>query len=261
MCVDCLSKFAWCVPLKNKTGPSVKEALGEIFLKSGRIPRKFQSDRGKEYENKHVRQLFGQFNIKAFSVTSSVKASMAERFVRTIKERIWRHFTKTGLKKWIDVLGDLVHSYNHSRHRTIGRCPADVNKMNETQVWQYVYGKDSQITAKPPKFHEGDAVRISKTSQVFKKGYTGCWSSEVFSVHGRVPERVPHMYFLKDSGGEILKGAFYENELQKIIPQKAVAVYEKILKTRGLKPNREYLVKWKGKSVASSSWVHEQNFV
>ena len=258
--VDCLSKYAWCVPLKNKTGKAVRDALVNIFRMSGRVPRKIQSDCGKEYWNKHVHELLNQFKITPFSVTSSVKACIAERFVRTLKERIWRHFTYSGSKVWINVLDDLVYAYNHSRHRTIGRCPADVNKNNETEVWRYMYAKDERIS-RPPKFNDGDAVRIAKTSIVFKKGYAGGWSSEVFSIQSRVPDRIPFMYILKDSDNEIIKGAFYEHELQKIIPQQEVAVYEKVLRTKGSKPNRKFLVKWENKPIAAASWVHEKNFI
>ena len=52
VCVDCLSKFAWCVPLKTKNGPAVRDALVSTFKSSGRVPRKFQTNQGKEYYNK-----------------------------------------------------------------------------------------------------------------------------------------------------------------------------------------------------------------
>ena len=194
-------------------------------------------------------------------MASSVKASMAERLIRTLKERIWRHFCHTGKKRWVDVLDDIVYSYNHTRHRTIGRCPADVNKSNETIVWQYVYGTENDKVARPPKLVAGDAVRVTKGSRAFKKGYTGNWSSEIFCVHSRVHNRTPFMYILKDGDDEILKGAFYENELQKVIPQKDLAVFEKVLKTKGTKPNRFFLVKWKGKPMATASWVHEKSIL
>ena len=69
------------------------------------------------------------------------------------------------------------------------------------------------------------------------------------------------MYTLKDSDGDVVKGAFYEHELQKITLKPQVSIFEKILKTRGTKPNRQYLMKWQNKPLSMASWVHEKNIV
>ena len=79
-----------------------------------------------------------------------------------------------------------MSSYNHSRHRGIGMKPADVNRENESVVWQRLYGDK---TSKPIKykFKVGDEVRICKARRTFKKGYLPSWAELVFTVTKRVP--------------------------------------------------------------------------
>ena len=140
---------------------------------------------------------------------------MAERFVRTIKSKLWRHFTITGTKRWIGILDDAVYAYNHSKHRTIGMCPNDVNKLNEMEVWNRIYGNTAN-SLKKPKFNLGDNVRITKSNLIFRKAYAGGWSNEIFTIIDRVRERYPYMYIIRDSDNEIVKGAFYEHEMQMV---------------------------------------------
>ena len=101
-----------------------------------------------------------------------------------------------------DILQKLVKSYNHSRHRSIGMRPVDVNKKNENVAWQNLYGNES---SKPVrfKFNIGDKVRTSKTRRTFKKGYVPNWTEEVFTVSKRVPRRPP-VYKIANYDGEEL---------------------------------------------------------
>ena len=90
--IDVLSKYAWVQPLKNKTGPSVVEAL-ETIVDEGRKPVRLQTDKGKEFYNKTVQDWFKEQGIQHFSTEGDAKASVVERFNRTIKQRLYRYFT------------------------------------------------------------------------------------------------------------------------------------------------------------------------
>ena len=117
--INCFTKYAYCIPLKNKTAQSVYNALEPIICKN-RHMRFFQTDGGKEYFNKHVKDLLDKYNIKPYSVFSDKKASIAERFNRTIKSKIYRSLTERGSKNWVNNLQNIVDDYNNTAHSTIG---------------------------------------------------------------------------------------------------------------------------------------------
>ena len=86
-----------------------------------------------------------QYNIHFFTANTDTKASIAERFIRALKQRIYRYFTANNTTRYIDVLQDLVFAYNHSYHRSIQEIPANVTRENEYRVRQTLYGEESQI--------------------------------------------------------------------------------------------------------------------
>ena len=99
-CIDVFSKFAWVVPLNTKTGISVERALTGIFEK-GRVPTKIHTDEGKEFLNKNVKGLLEKYNIELFVLNSEMKASVVERFNRTLKEKMYRYFTAKETYRYI----------------------------------------------------------------------------------------------------------------------------------------------------------------
>ena len=171
---------------------------------------------------------------------------------------MWKYFTAKNTLKYVDILQKLVKSYNHSRHRSIGMRPVDVNKDNESVVWERLYGKESDKPIRF-KFNVGDQVRISKTRRTFKKGYLASWTEGVFTITKRILRRPP-VYKIADYEGEELEGTFYEQELQKV--RKTDDDYyrvEKILKTRMRNKRKEYFVKFLGYPEKFSSWLPAEN--
>ena len=228
VCIDVFSKYAWVVPLKNKTGPSLVEAL-KIILTSGRKPEKIIT----EFFNKHFKALLKDEDIELYNTYNETKASIVERLIRTLKTRMWRYFTAKKTMRYIDILPDLVYSYNHTVHRSIKMRPTDVTVDNEKQMWHTLYDDDDDDEEHVKyKFKIGDQVRISKIKRTFEKGYLPNFSKEIFTISKQVP-CYPPVYKLKDYDGEELKGTFYEKELQKVIKPDSVYEVEKILKKRG----------------------------
>ena len=107
-CIDVFSKYAWVIPLKNKTGVSVVEAFKIIFQE--RLPKRLHTDRGTEFLNKLSEKFLKDNNVKLYYVESELKASVVERFNRTLKEKMWRFFTFLEEKNYIDVLSKFVHA-------------------------------------------------------------------------------------------------------------------------------------------------------
>lgn len=109
--IDNVSKFAWAIPLKNKSGSELTSALSKLF-KNGRIPKNIHVDRGTEFYNAKVKQLLKTHNINLYSTYSEKKASICERFNRTLKTKMWKKFSFNGNYKWYDMLPGLISDYN-----------------------------------------------------------------------------------------------------------------------------------------------------
>lgn len=256
--IDIFSRYAWAKPLKRKTAPETAKVLAEIYSKSGRIPKLLQTDAGKEFENKPVRDYLSSIEVEQFSLASPMKAALVERFNRTLKEKMWRIFTKQGSHKWLDILPKLLFSYNNSPHRSLkGRTPAEVTKANESTIWLQQYGKLQKATKKKPKFAIGDRVRISKAKSIFDKGYLPNWTEEEFFVNAINTKYSPVMYELRDHNNEVIRGKFYSAELQHVINKNNSFRIDRIVRTRGQGSEKEALVKWKG--YKDPEWIPHKN--
>ena len=154
--------------MKNKSGLCVKEAFESIWRE--KIPLYLQSDKGTEFKNTLFHGQLAEYEIKFYtSENDDIKAAIVERFNRTLKTRMYRFFTYSKSYRYVDVLLDLVHSYNHTYHCSIGMSPTSVNLKNERLVRQKLFHKHPE---KPKwRFDIGQRMRISKRKQVFEKGY------------------------------------------------------------------------------------------
>ena len=253
VCIDVFSKYLWVIPLKTKTGPALVTAFKKI-LESGRKPEKIQTDQGTEFFNKHFKALMKKEEIQLYNTYNETKASVVERVIRTLKTRMWRYFTAKKTMRNIEVLQDLVDSYNKSKHRSIQKKPMNVTQKNEREVWHALYGEREKEGPVNYKFEVGDQVRISKMKRTFEKGYLPNFSKEIFTVSQQIP-RHPPVYKLKDYDQEELSGTFYNEELQKVIKEDDVYEVEKVLKTRGKGKTKEVFVKWLGYPTKFNSWI------
>ena len=243
--VDSLSKYAWVLPLLDKRPYTVSVALSKLYSKNKRVPKTVRSDRGTEFMGLQTQNLFKKLGIKHYTADNRTKAAISERFIRTLKEKIWRHFTATGRHKYVDVLQSLVKGYNHSVHRTIGMAPADVTVYNGDLVWQKLYGHllEKKSPNKRDALKVGQKVLIAKETGIYKKGYQGGWSSETFEIRGvREGYAGVYRYLLRDLSGENVLGTFKREELQPVRNNKRVLhKVDRRKKSEGKIP-----VKWRG---------------
>ena len=135
------------------------------------------------------------------------KSVVADRFIRTLKNKLYKYMTATGKNVYYDVLDDTVNEYNNTRHSTIKIKPKDVGYNNKRVYIDVHNEKDSR-------FKVGDRVRISKFKNILAKGYTPNWSNEIF-IFDKTNDTVPYTYNLKDLNDEEIIGSFYDRELQK----------------------------------------------
>ena len=142
-----------------------------------------------------------------YSTFNEGKSVVAERFIRTLKNRLYKHMTATGKNVYYDVLDDVVNEYNNTKHNTIKMKPKDVKIDNKIV---YIDEHNEKIA----RYNVGDRVRISKLKNIFAKGYTANWSREIF-IANKINDTVPYKYNLKDLNYEEIIGSFYDRELQK----------------------------------------------
>ena len=185
--IDLFSKYAWVIPLKDVKGTSIVNAFQKIISKE-RKPNKIWVDQGSEFYNQSFKDFLKINNIEMYSTFNEGKSVAPERFIRTLKNKIFKHMTAISKNVYFDVLDDIVNKYNNTVHRTIKVKPIDVTNDSFAE-----YNEDSN--KKSPKFKVGDHVRISKYKNIFAKGYVPNWSEEIF-IDSKIKNTVPWTYVI-----------------------------------------------------------------
>ena len=127
MCViDVFNKYAWVVPLKVKKGVSIVDAFQNILDDSNKKPNKIRVDKGSKFCNNSFKKWLKDNDIEMCSIHNEGKPVIAERFIRTLKTKIYKYMTSVSKNVYIDKLDDIVSEYNNSYHRTIKMKPVDV---------------------------------------------------------------------------------------------------------------------------------------
>ena len=243
VCIDVLSRFAFVQPLKNKTAESVAHGFETIVKRTKRRCWILTTDRGKEFSGSAFQDMLARNDIQHHYATSpDVKCAIVERYIRTLKSRIWRYFTRTKTLNYIKPLQKIVAAINNSTHRTIGMAPSAVSKKNEKEVWSRLYGQKL-----PPQrfvYKAGDHVRITKEKHKLSKGYQPNFTLEEFVITKVLENRIPHSYRLCDLQGEDVEGVFYREELVRVSKRSKRALnVEEILKSELRKKQLWHLVR------------------
>ena len=158
--IDIFSKYAWVIPLKDKKGISIVNAFKQTLKESNSKPNKIWVDKGSEFYNSSFKKLLKDNDIKMYSTNNEGKSVIAERFIRTLKNKIYKYMTSISKNVYIDKLDDIVKKYNNTYHTSIKMKPVDVK--NNTHI-----GFKNNVNDKNPKFKVGDHVRISKYKNIF----------------------------------------------------------------------------------------------
>ena len=155
MCaIDIFSQYASVVLLKNKRGISIVNPFQKL-ISQGRKPNKIWVDQGSEFCNNSFKNLLKINNIEIYSTYNEGKSIVAERFIRTFKNKIFKHVTTIWKNIYFDVLDDIVNKDDNAVHRSIQMKPIDITCDSYPE-----YNEDSN--KKDPEFKVGDHVRISK---------------------------------------------------------------------------------------------------
>ena len=185
--IDLFSKYAWVLPIKDKKGTSIVNAFKKI-ISEGRKPNKIWFDQGIESYNNSFKDFLKINNIEIYSTHNEGKSVVAERFIRTLKNKIFKCITAISKNVYFDVLDDIVDKYNNTVYRSIKMEPTDIEDNTYIDFKKEVNDKD-------PKFKVGDHVKISTYKNIFAKEYMTNWSEKVFLV-SKIKNTVPWAYVI-----------------------------------------------------------------
>ena len=205
--IDNHTKYAWAIPLKDKSGRSTTNAFKSLIEKARRKPDKIWSDRGKEFYNKIFLNFLKEQNIHIYSTNSDLKAVFVERFNRTLLDLIQKPMYIEGKACWLNHLDAAMEKYNNRVHGTTKMTPIEM-VTNTNKIINIKINKNEKI----PKFQVGDYVRVPDKRNLYSKGYTTNWNRELFKIHKINPTN-PGTYSLVDENNEQIEGKYYEQEL------------------------------------------------
>jgi hypothetical protein len=213
--------------------------------------------------NKKVQEWLRSQRVYFFPLNPPQKGAMVERFHRTLWGLINRYQRLNNTERFVHVLDDLLHNYNHKKHSTIKMAPVDVTEENQDEVYARVRAKGDKIKVKPPKLADGDYVRITRERGRFEKETTARYTLEIFKVK-RILWTEPITYKLEDLLGEEIAGSFYAEEVIKTkMPEvfKIRDVLDERWTGRGRNRRKELLVSWVGWPATHNSWIAETDVV
>ena len=217
--IDNHTKYAWAIPLKDKSGKSTTTALKSLIEKEKRKPHKIWSDRGKEFYNTTFLHYLKEQNIQIYSTNSDLKAVFVERFNRTLLDLIKEPMYIEGKGNWLNHLDAALDKYNNRVHGTTKMTPFEMsfNTLIRAASPNLIPKNDNNNhNNKLPKFQVGDFVRVPDKRNIYSKGYTTNWNRELFKIHS-INKTNPVTYTLNDENGEIIQGKYYEQELLRSI--------------------------------------------
>ena len=148
-----------------------------------------------EFYNHVFKGCLSNNDIIMYSTFNEGKSVVIERFIRTLKNKLYKHMKVAGKNVYYNVLDDVVNEYNNTKHNTFKMKPKDVGDDNNR-----VYIKEHN--KKSARFHVRDRVRISKFKNIFAKGYTPNWSNEIFIIN-KINDTVSYTYNLKDLNSDL----------------------------------------------------------
>ena len=124
--IDIYRKYAWVIPLKDKKGIMITNPFQKILDESNRKPNKICVDKGSEFYNRTMKSCLEKNDIEMYSMHNEGKSFIAERFIRTFKNKIYKYMTSISKNVYINKLDNIVKKYNNTYHSEIKMKPVDV---------------------------------------------------------------------------------------------------------------------------------------
>lgn len=212
--IDGFTKEAFVEKLKKKTTKETADAFERILKRAKKAPKDLYSDMGLEYTGSSFQKLMKKHKINHYTSKTKRKSFQAERFIRTLKSSIFKHFTQSKGKRWVDVLDDIVKAYNNTKHTTTLFKPSEIREKDWGQVFLNLHKRLRLKKDPAPKYKVGDRVRLAKNRVAFQKGYVQSFGPDVLRIKSIVPFSHPvPTYKLETLDGFPVSSSFVANEI------------------------------------------------
>lgn len=271
--IDSATRFAWCLPLKNKSASVVCEKFEEFLSSLDSKPKRVHSDLGSEFLSAQFQDILKKNAIKQSFPQTSIHAPTVERFIRTLKNLIFKLMQSKKTNKYITELPDIMNIYNrrvHSSLKTLSPLEAE-KKENRSKLIAALmenYEKNfirSKKKASNTSISVGSSVRILKDKTPFQKGYRGQYSEETFVVAEKKENLHLPLFVLRKKGedgavGETLKYKFYEDELQSVEADfcKSDVPKHEVVERRTRRGIKESFVRWTNFRKKYDGWIPDR---
>lgn len=255
--IDVFSKLAFAEPIKTKSAPDMVRALTKLFAIYR--PINLQTDEGTEFTNASVRRLLRDMKVHWFPAKNEqIKCAIVERFQRTLMTKVTKYMTSQGTHTFVGVLPKFMTSYNNAFHRSIKMTPLEATTAPVNVVFKNLYGFPDERTMlrklkARPKLNKGDHVRIPTQKDRFTKGYAQNFTDQVYFVDQPIPSTHRPVYRLKSHSGDIIKGNFYPEEVQRVVSNSTYRV--NVLAERRRGRGKQYLVHYVDYPDTEDEWI------
>ena len=202
-------------------------------------------DKGSEFISKKYQSFIKSLNTKLHY--TNCKASIAERAILTLKQRIYKFFAETDDLSYLKRLPDFVNGYNNHFHRFLQMSPLQAEQVeNRHRVLQRHLKQEAELRSKKqfPRYKVGDKVRLARIKNRMTRGYDNTFNYEVFQI-SRIDTKlpIPRYYIVQPDTGENIEGCFYGNELVVVRQVRYKVIVHKKRTRKGVK---EVYIGWKG---------------
>jgi len=264
--IDVFTKKIWLYPLQDKKGVTMRATLSRWLNELRSKPKVFQTDAGTEFFNRNVGDLFAGYGIEQRVARGTSKASIAERANKSIQILIYKYLTDKETLRYIDVLPQLVKTYNRRGHRTLDMMPpfeADKPR-NEERVRGIHVLRYQSVPKKKARFKLGDTVRIKTQAKSGVSSNRRAYAEQFFGEYYRIMRinrtmPVPLYYLKSMDSGNMLDQSFYGEDLTRV--RGDIFKIENVIpnRIRGRGRNRQILVKFK--YFTNPEWIFERDII
>jgi hypothetical protein len=255
--IDVFSKRAMVQPIKNKEGTTVAKAMKNLL--EGEEVKFLNTDRGQEFKSKAFQEVLINKGIRHFFAGGSGKATVVERFHRSLRGRIVRYQYAKRQQAYIHDIQKIIEGYNRTYHRSIGMSPLQVNNGNEHEVYERLYLKEKPRKTIPFQYALGVKVRIAFAKHPFMREFSQRWSEEIFTVSKRYRLDSVNMYRIKDCTGDSLEQGFYAQELAHVTtPPDQLYIIESVLDEKQEQGKQWVKVQWQGYPKKCAEWIEKK---